>query len=75
MALFAHGMARKCDRYRTSAQVILEPWLVEAALERLGTRRLTEPQQREILKVTRLPHKVQWPSWWKEEPCPLLNEG
>jgi hypothetical protein len=63
-ALFALGMARKLDRYRPTAYVMLEPWLVEAALQRLGSRRLTEQQQRAVLKVTRAPHKVHWPSWW-----------
>ena len=33
-------MARKLDRYRETARMVLEPWIVEAALARLGARRL-----------------------------------
>ena len=29
-------MARKLDRYRDTARMVLEPWIVEAALARLG---------------------------------------
>ena len=42
----------------------LQPWVVEAALERLGTRRLTKEEQREIWSNTRTPDKVRWPEWW-----------
>ena len=42
----------------------LNPWIVEAALARLGSRRLTEEEQREVWEATRTPHKVRWPDWW-----------
>ena len=42
----------------------LNPWIVEAALARLGDRRLTQGEQREVWQATRTPHKVQWPHWW-----------
>lgn len=42
----------------------LNPWVVEAALERLGDEQLSEDQQREIWNATRMPHKVAWPDWW-----------
>ncbi len=42
----------------------LNPWIVEAALARLGKRRLTEDEQREVFANTRTPHKVRWPEWW-----------
>jgi hypothetical protein len=42
----------------------LNPWIVEAALARLGKRRLTEDEQREVWANTRTPHKVRWPAWW-----------
>lgn len=42
----------------------LNPWIVEAALARLGDRRLTAEEQREVWKATRTPHKVAWPDWW-----------
>ena len=32
-------MGRKLDRYRETARMVLEPWIVEAALARLGSRR------------------------------------
>jgi hypothetical protein len=61
-------MARKLDRYRPTARMALEPWLVEAALARLGGRRLTRDQQRTVLRATRTPRKVKWPEWWTELP-------
>lgn len=42
----------------------LQPWIVEAALNRLGVRKLTEDEQREVWKNTRTPEKVNWPTWW-----------
>lgn len=63
-ALEALRMARKMNRYHDSAKMLLEPWLVEAALERLGDRRLSVEEQKEIARVTRTPNKVKWPDWW-----------
>ena len=60
-------MARKLDPYRETARMALEPWLVEAALARLG-RTLSPAEQRIIVKATRTPHKVKWPKWWSEHP-------
>ena len=45
---------------------LLEPWIVQAALDRFGDRRLNPDEQREIWKVTRTPEKVAWPKWWSE---------
>ena len=42
----------------------LNPWIVEAALERLGDRHLSEDEQREVWSATRTPIKVSWPEWW-----------
>jgi hypothetical protein len=42
----------------------ISPWAVEAALARLGTRRLSLDEQREVIANTRSPHKVAWPQWW-----------
>lgn len=58
-------MAKKFDRYSAEAVLKLEPWIVQAALHRLGDRRLTPDEQRMVVAVTRTPHKVQWPDWWK----------
>ncbi len=61
-------MAKKLDRYRETARMALEPWIVEAALARLGDRRLTFEEQRTVVKATRTPKKVQWPEWWEALP-------
>jgi Family of unknown function (DUF5681) len=60
-------MAKKLDPYRETARMALEPWLVEAALARLG-RTLSPADQRTIVQATRTPHKVRWPEWWSEFP-------
>lgn len=60
-------MAKKLDPYRETARMAIEPWLVEAALARLGDRRLTREEQRTIVKATRTPKKVHWPDWWEVE--------
>jgi Family of unknown function (DUF5681) len=60
-------MARKLDPYRETARMVLEPWLVEAALARLD-RKLSPADQRTVVKATRTPHKVRWPKWWSENP-------
>jgi hypothetical protein len=60
-------MARKLDRYRKTVWIVLEPWLVEAALARLP-HTLSPADQRTIVKATRTPHKVRWPKWWSEHP-------
>lgn len=44
----------------------LHPWIVEAALARLGDRRLTKEEQREVYRCTSAPAKVNWPDWWSE---------
>ena len=43
---------------------MLEPWVVEAAIARLGDRQLTAEEQVTVLKATRTPKKVKWPDWW-----------
>ena len=57
-------MASKLDRYRPSARMVLEPWLVEEALARLGDRRLSLDEQAKVVRVVRTPSKVRWPDWW-----------
>jgi len=58
-------MARKLDRYRKTARMVLEPWVVEQALSRLGNRRLSPEEQATIVRAVRTPHKVRWPEWWE----------
>ena len=61
-------MARKLDRLRETARIMLEPWPVEAALARLGRTLSPTTEQRTIVQATRTPHKVRWPEWWSERP-------
>jgi len=48
--------------------MMLEPWVVEAALARFGERRLTPAEQAVVVQATRTPHKVRWPDWWAIRP-------
>jgi hypothetical protein len=61
-------MASKLDRYRPSARMVLEPWLVEQALSRLGAAALSIEEQAKVVGAVRTPHKVRWPRWWKVRP-------
>ena len=54
-------MAKKLDRYRPSARMLLEPWFVTAALARPDQRRLSREEQAIVVRAVRTPHKVQWP--------------
>jgi hypothetical protein len=67
-ALEALRMARKLDRFRPTARMALEPWLVEAALSRLGDQRLSAAEQATVVRAVRTPHKVRWPEWWEIKP-------
>ena len=62
--LEALRMATKIDRFRPSIKILLEPWLVQAALARLGKGTFTAAEQAEVFAATRTPHKVSWPVWW-----------
>jgi hypothetical protein len=64
-ALEVLRMASKLDRYRPSARMMLEPWLVERALSRFGDKRLSVEEQEKVVRAVRTPHKVRWPDWWK----------
>ncbi len=61
-------MAHKMDKYRETARILLEPWIVEKALARLGARRLSIEDQQTVLEATRTPKKVKWPDWWQALP-------
>jgi hypothetical protein len=58
----------KLDRYRETARMLLEPWIVEAALARFGEKQLTPKEQEIVIKATRTPTKVRWPDWWVVTP-------
>jgi len=60
------GLAKKkypADKKRVRWE--LNPWIVEAALDRPGERRLTIEEQQEVWNATRTPSKVNWPDWWE----------
>lgn len=67
-ALEALRMAVKLDRFRPTARIALEPWLVEAALARLGDVRLGRAEQEIVTRATRTPKRVNWPTWWEVKP-------
>ena len=58
----------KLDRFRETARMMLEPWMVEAALARFAENQLTPGEQEVVLKATRTPAKVRWPDWWVARP-------
>jgi hypothetical protein len=62
------GIGTKLDCYRETARILLEPWIVEAALARFGEKQLTPQEQEVVLKATRTPSKVRWPDWWVVKP-------
>jgi Family of unknown function (DUF5681) len=57
-------MAVKLYRFQPHAQIKLEPWLVQHALDRPGDRRLSAMEQATVVAATRTPGKVRWPDWW-----------
>jgi hypothetical protein len=61
-------MVVKINRYSPSGYYKLKPWIVQAALERLGNRRLTVEEQQLVIEATQFPDKVQWPEWWCATP-------
>ena len=64
------NVARTRDRYREGrATVVLEPWLVEAALERLGDKRLTREEQETVWATTPSPGIVNWRIVLDHRPC------
>ena len=66
--LRALRMTRTLDAERPTIRAVIEPWLVEAALARLGDRQLTIVEQAEVWRATRTPRKVRWPVWWALTP-------
>jgi len=63
--LIALRMATKLDRFRPTARMVLEPWLVQKAIDRLGDRRLSREEQEKVVSATRTPKRVKWPDWWE----------
>ena len=56
------GLAVKTNRHsEQNARWWLKPWIVEAALARLGSRQLSPAEQREVWNATQKPQTVAWP--------------
>lgn len=68
LGLTALRMAVKHDKFRETARMKLEPWLVQQALKRFGDRRLTPEEQDKVVAATRTPKKIKWPDWWEVLP-------
>lgn len=66
-AILSLGMARKLYAYSSTARIVLEPWVVQEALDRFESPPLTPDEQRVVFAATRCPHKVRWPDWWLPE--------
>jgi Family of unknown function (DUF5681) len=61
------GFGVKINRFsKTNVRFMLKPWIVDAALARMGNRQLTSEQQRVVIASVQNPEKVNWPSWWTE---------
>lgn len=59
------GMAIKLNRLdEKKVRFELKPWIVEAAFARLGDRRLTTGEQKEVWDASRTPEEIDWPEWW-----------
>lgn len=63
-ALDALKMAQKLNAHAEHASYRLNPWIIEAALQRMGSRKLSIEEQRIVVEATRTPEKVKWPDWW-----------
>jgi len=70
-ALDALGLGFKANKYAEHARYLLNPWIVQLALSRLGERRLSRDEQAAVVETTRTPHKVDWPDWWGVLPSVL----
>lgn len=66
-ALFELSAGTLHYAYQPHARAVFEPWLVEAALARLGERRLTREEQRMIVRQIHRPASVNWPPWWEPD--------
>lgn len=58
------GFGAKAYRKQKSARVLLENWVIEEGLARLGDRRLSRDEQMQVLAATRFPKRMSWPDWW-----------
>jgi hypothetical protein len=62
-ALDALGLAVKHNRSSETARYQLQPWIVQAAIERISHERTPE-EQATVVEATKSPDQVRWPAWW-----------
>jgi hypothetical protein len=63
------GMAVRINPYsEANVRLVLKPWIVEAAVNRMTPGQLSLEEQKTVLASTRSPEKVQWPDWWQAGP-------
>ena len=61
------GFGVKAYHKQKSARVLLFNVIIEEGLDRLGDRRLTREEQKQILAATRFPKRMAWPDWWEPD--------
>jgi hypothetical protein len=61
------GFGRRAYHKQKSARVLLESWVIEEGLARLGDRRLSRDEQTQVLGGARFPKKMKWPDWWEPD--------
>lgn len=50
---------------KEKVRLLLKPWIVQAAVDRMSPNHLSVDEQAVIVASTRSPEKVVWPHWWK----------
>ncbi len=68
LPLIILDLARHVEASQPTAHFVLKPWLVQAALNRLGDQRLSLEDQGLVLEATSSPGRVRWPDWWEAKP-------
>lgn len=59
------GMALRINQHsKDGVRLMLKPWIVEAAVQRMKAGQLSLDEQKTVMASTRSPQKVRWPEWW-----------
>ena len=60
------GMAIRVNpTSKDKVRLELQPWIVQAAVDRMTPGQLNPEEQATVLASTRTPQKVIWPEWWR----------
>ncbi|MEN9925640.1 MAG: hypothetical protein RL268_1766 [Pseudomonadota bacterium] len=51
---------------RPRRHVMLQPWIVQEAVDRLPDNALCEAEQRVVVRAASTPEKIKWPVWWAD---------